>query len=54
MAREAFSQMDLNQNGYISKDEYLKLNARRAGENYAVAAFEAMDTDHDGKVISTW
>ena len=53
MVRDTFNQMDLNQNGYISKDEYLKLNAKRADAKYAIAAFEAMDTDHDGKVIST-
>ena len=43
--------MDLKKDGYMSKDEYMKMNSWRAGEEQALAAFTLMDTDSDGYVI---
>ena len=46
--------MDLDHDGYITRDELVKLYRKRAGEETALATFKAMDTDNDGKVISTY
>ena len=51
MSREVFDQMDLEHKGYITKAEFLKLNAKRAGEENALAAFNKMDVNLNGMVI---
>ena len=50
MFRPTFDQMDLNKSGFVSKDDYMKLNSWKAGEEQALAAFKLMDTDNDGQV----
>ena len=50
MFRPAFDQMDFDKKGYVSKEEYMKLNAWRCGEEQALAAFKLMDSDNDGLV----
>lgn len=42
--------MDFDKSGFVSKDEYMKLNSWKAGEEQALAAFKLMDSDNDGKV----
>lgn len=54
MCKEFFNEMDLDHDGYITRDELVKLYRKRAGEETALATFKAMDTDNDGKVISTY
>ena len=44
--------MDLDYDGYITRDEHLKLKGKWTDEEYALTGFDAMDTNHDGKVIS--
>lgn len=50
MSTDIFKQMDLKHNGYITREEYVKMNGMRAGEDVALATFNAMDTDRDGKI----
>ena len=50
MFRPTFDQMDIRKIGFVSKDEYMKLNSWKAGEEQALAAFKMMDTDNDGQV----
>ena len=42
--------MDLDHDGRVTKQEYLRMNSFRAGEDIALAAFEAMDTNRNGAV----
>ena len=50
LGRETFDRMDLQQKGYITKKEYVKMIASTLGEELAAAVFDAMDTDRKGKV----
>ena len=50
IVKETFDKMDLNKNGFVSKEEYLKWNSWKAGEEQALAAFNMMDSDNDGYV----
>ena len=50
MSRPTFDQMDIRKIGFVSKDEYMKLNSWKAGKEQALAAFKLMDTDNDGQV----
>ena len=45
-----FDQMDVSRKGYVSKEEYMKWNSWKAGEEQALAAFTMMDCDNDGHV----
>ena len=47
--KDFFDRMDLDNSGFITKAEYLKLNKRRV-EEHVVAAFNAMDVNNNGKV----
>ena len=49
--KETFDKMDLNKDGFVSKEEYLKWNSWKAGEEQALAAFNMMDSDNDGQVF---
>ena len=51
IVKETFDKMDLNKNGFVSKEEYLKWHSWRAGEEQALAAFNMMDCDNDGWVF---
>lgn len=42
MSRDTFDQMGYEHEGYITQEEYIKFNAKRAGEENALAAFKAM------------
>ena len=53
MSRPTFDQMDIRKIGFVSKDEYMKLNSWKAGEEQALAAFKMMDTDNDGQVTGS-
>ena len=39
-----------SEQGYMSHEEYMRLNAKRAGEDNALAAFKAMGGSENGKV----
>ena len=54
MSKEGLEQLDLQHQGYITKDEYVKFYARIAGEEQATAVFNAMDIGCKGKVISNF
>ena len=43
--------MDLDHDGYVTRDEHLKLKGKWTGEEYAITEFDTMDTNRDGKVI---
>ena len=49
-ARGIFDAMDLKHDGYFTRDEYIKMNIKRAGEDVAQRTFDKMDTDKDGMV----
>ena len=51
MSKDIFHQMDLDHDGYITRDEDLKLKGKWTSEEYALTGFDAMDTNHNGKVI---
>ena len=51
IAKETFDKMDLDKNGYVSKKEYMKWNSWKAGEEQALAVFNMMDSDNDGRVF---
>ena len=50
MFKMTFDQMNVKKKGFVSKEEYLKWNSWRAGEEQALAAFNMMDSDNDGYV----
>lgn len=52
MAEEVFVQMKCEQKGYISKEEYVKVAAKMVGEESAVALFDAVDLNKNGKVYT--
>ena len=52
MFKDIYEQMDRDQNGRITKEEYLKLNSFRAGEKVALDVFQAMDTSNNEAVGS--
>ena len=43
--------MDLDHDGYITRDEHLKLKGKWTGEEYALTGLDTMATNHNGKVI---
>ena len=49
-ARGIFDGMKLKHDGYFTRDEYMKMNMKRAGEEVARKTFDEMDTNKDGKV----
>ena len=51
MSKDIFHQMDLDHDGYVTRDEHLKLKGKWTGEEYAITEFDTMDTNRDGKVI---
>ena len=54
MFKVTFDQMDISRKGYVSKEEYMKWNSWKAGEEQALAAFTMMDSDNDGHVSEEW
>ena len=50
MFKMVFDQMGVKKKGFLSKEEYLKWNSWKAGEEQALAAFNMMDSDNDGYV----
>jgi Ca2+-binding EF-hand superfamily protein len=55
---DAFNKFDLNKDGYLSKDEYKKINTsvaanakeKKEADDEAEAEFNASDTNKDGRV----
>ena len=49
-AKSLFDSMKLKRDGYFTRDEYMKMNIKRAGEDVARKTFNKMDTDKDDMV----
>ena len=49
-SKALFDGMKLKHDGYFTRDEFIKMNIRKAGEDIARSTFEQMDTDKDDKV----
>ena len=50
MAEDSFGKLDMQHKGYVTKEEYLKIIVPALGEERSSALFDAMDTNHNGKV----
>ena len=52
MILSLFHMMDVNKDGYLQSDEYRSVfeNVGIAGSEFTKAAFEAIDTNHDGVI----
>ncbi len=52
MMKGTFAKMDLDHDGHVTKEEFLKTNAMRISKDHVLKVFEAMDKNDNGTVSS--